>query len=45
MKRTPLLVTVVLMFGLPVLALAGPKEDVAAATKAWADAFNPTTSL
>jgi uncharacterized protein (TIGR02246 family) len=40
MKRIPLLLTVLLMFGVPALALAGPKEEVAAATKAWAEAFN-----
>ncbi|MFA5056812.1 MAG: SgcJ/EcaC family oxidoreductase [Opitutaceae bacterium] len=40
MKPTLLLATVCCVLGAPVLALAGPKEEVAAATQAWTDAFN-----
>ena len=40
MKPILLFVTVLVMLGVPTLALAGPKEDVAAATQAWAEAFN-----
>ena len=40
MKHILLLVTALVMLGVPALAPAGPKEDVAAATQAWAEAFN-----
>jgi uncharacterized protein (TIGR02246 family) len=40
MKHIVLIVTAVVMLGVPALAPAGPKEDVAAATKAWIDAMN-----
>src|SRR5262245_27077654 len=40
MKHLLLLVTSLVLLGVPAFALAGPKDDVAAATKAWADAFN-----
>jgi hypothetical protein len=40
MPRLLWLVTVLLTLGVPTLALAGPKEEVAAATKAWVEAFN-----
>jgi hypothetical protein len=40
MKPLLLLVTVLVVFGVPALAPAGPKADVTAATQAWADAFN-----
>ena len=40
MKHLLLLVTALVLLGELASALAGPKEDVAAATKAWADAFN-----
>jgi len=40
MKPLLLLVTSLVLLGVPALAPAGPKEDVATATKAWADAFN-----
>ncbi len=39
MKRTLALVTSLWLLGSPALALAGPKEDIAAATQAWADAM------
>jgi len=40
MKRILLLVTTVVMLGVPALVLAGPKEDVAAATQAWVAAYD-----
>jgi uncharacterized protein (TIGR02246 family) len=40
MKCMPLVVASLLVLGVPALAPAGPKEDVAAATQAWVDAFN-----
>lgn len=40
MKITLLLVTAVIMLGVPTLASAEPKEEVAAATQAWVDAMN-----
>jgi uncharacterized protein (TIGR02246 family) len=40
MKCMPFVVASLLVLGAPALAPAGPKEDVAAATQAWADAFN-----
>lgn len=40
MKTIALAITLLLLLGVPALAPAGPKEDVAAATQAWADAFN-----
>ncbi len=40
MKHILLLVTAVVMLGVPALVPAGPKEDVAAATQAWIDAMN-----
>jgi uncharacterized protein (TIGR02246 family) len=40
MKHLLLLVTALVLLGVPALAPAGPKEDVAAATQAWIDAFN-----
>ena len=40
MKHLLLLVTSLVLLGVPALAPAGPKEEVAAATQAWLDAFN-----
>lgn len=40
MKCMPLVVVSLLLLGVPALASAGPKEEVAVATQAWADAFN-----
>jgi uncharacterized protein (TIGR02246 family) len=40
MKHILLLVTAVVMLGVPALVLAGPKEDVAAATQAWVAAYD-----
>jgi uncharacterized protein (TIGR02246 family) len=40
MNRLLVLLTALLMFASPAVALAGPKEDVAAATQAWIDAMN-----
>jgi uncharacterized protein (TIGR02246 family) len=40
MKHLLLLITVLVVLGVPALAPAGPKEDVTAATQAWAEAFN-----
>jgi hypothetical protein len=40
MKPILLLVTVLVVLGVPALAPAGPKEDATAATQAWADVFN-----
>ena len=40
MKYMSLVVASLLVLGVPALAPAGPKEDVAAATQAWVDAFN-----
>jgi uncharacterized protein (TIGR02246 family) len=40
MKHLLLLVTSLVLLGVPALAPAGPKEDVATATQAWIDAFN-----
>ena len=40
MQHILLLVTVLVVLGVPVRAPAGPKEEVAAATQAWAEAFN-----
>ena len=40
MKHILLLITVLVVLGVPVLAPAGPTEDMAAATQAWAEAFN-----
>src|SRR5262245_21761435 len=40
MKSILLLVTALVLLGTPALVPAGPKDDVAAATQAWAEAFN-----
>ena len=40
MNRILAMLTSLLIFGSPSLALAGPKEDVGAATQAWIDAMN-----
>ena len=40
MSRTQIVLTLSLLFGIAGLSSAGPKEDVAAATQAWAEAFN-----
>jgi len=40
MRRTLILLWALLVFACPSPASAGPKEDVAAATQAWADAVN-----
>ena len=40
MKHILLFIPVLVMLGVPTLAPAGPKEDVAAATQAWTEAFN-----
>jgi len=40
MKRMLSALTVFLTLGVPALAAAGPKEEVSAATQAWAEAFN-----
>ena len=40
MKHILLLVTAVVMFSVPALVLAGPKEDVAAATQVWVAAYD-----
>ncbi|OHE85140.1 MAG: hypothetical protein A3G75_14910, partial [Verrucomicrobia bacterium RIFCSPLOWO2_12_FULL_64_8] len=40
MKHLLLFVAALITLGAPPLAPAGPKEDVAAATQAWVDAFN-----
>ena len=40
MKHILLLVTSLFLLGVPTLAPAGPKEDVAAATQAWLEAVN-----
>ena len=40
MKPTLLLALTLGVLGTPVLSPAGPKDEVAAATQAWADAFN-----
>jgi uncharacterized protein (TIGR02246 family) len=40
MKKTLVMLTLLLALVSPSLALAGPKEDVGAATQAWIDAMN-----
>jgi hypothetical protein len=40
MQHILLLVTVVVLLGVPTLAPAGPKEEVAAATQAWIESMN-----
>jgi hypothetical protein len=40
MKRTLVVLTSLLMLVASSLALAGPKEDVGAATQAWIDGMN-----
>ena len=40
MGRTVILLSTLLVLACPSPALAGPKEDVAAATQAWIDAMN-----
>jgi uncharacterized protein (TIGR02246 family) len=40
MKHILLLVTALVLLGGPALVPAGPKEDVAAATQAWVEAYN-----
>ena len=40
MKGIALVFASLVFLGVPALAPAGPKEDVALATQAWADAFN-----
>src|SRR5439155_15363437 len=40
MKHILLLVTALVMLGVPALVPAGPKEEVAAATQTWIDAMN-----
>jgi uncharacterized protein (TIGR02246 family) len=40
MKHILLLVTVLVLLGVPTHVLAGPKEDVAAATQAWVAAYD-----
>ena len=40
MGRTVILLSTLLVLACPSPALAGPKEDVAAATHAWIDAMN-----
>ena len=40
MKHILLLVTALVILGIPALVPAGPKEEVAAATQAWIDAMN-----
>ena len=40
MKRISILLTALLILGAPLLVLAGPREDVGAATQAWVDGMN-----
>jgi len=40
MRRVLLFVTSLILLGVPALAPAGPKEEVAATTQAWINAFN-----
>ena len=40
MSRTHLVLAISLALGAPAFSAAGPREEVAAATQAWADAFN-----
>jgi uncharacterized protein (TIGR02246 family) len=40
MKRTSVMLTLLLILVAPALALAGPKEDIGAATQAWIDGMN-----